>query len=78
MIKKQQQTSAEVGSGSATFESMTATEKNMESLVRTNNLVFCNVYMESTFFFRNLQKRFYSAGIMALSKYVTQYGSIEY
>ena len=78
LIKKQQQTCAEVGSGSATFESMTATEKNMENLVRTKNLVFCNVYMGSTFFFRNLQKRFYSAGIMALSKYVTQYGSIDY
>lgn len=58
MIKKQQQTSAEVGSGSATFESMTATENNMESLVRTKSLVFCNVYMGSTFFLEIYKRGF--------------------
>lgn len=46
MIKKQQQTSAEVGSVSATFESMTATEKNMENLVMSTwgLLFFLEIY----------------------------------
>lgn len=77
MIKKQQQTSAEVGSGSATFESMTATENNMESLVRTKSLVFCNVYMGSTFFLE-IYKRGFIVQESWHSKYVTQYGSIDY